>query len=151
MNEVLNSLYEWQLMGLCIEREAGGESYEGRVAVGTVILERADKKGWFGKTIREVILKKWQFSWTMKEAGQAYYKESIFIAANWNSEYGKRKSLRECCDIALKMVSGEIPRDPDLVGCYNYLNPEVAAKTKADWLSHGMKAVKVIGKHEFFI
>ena len=145
----------WQLMGLCIEREAGGESREGRIAVGTVILERVDHRNWDGKTIQEVILKPWQFSWTMdgKGVNHDYYEESVHILSHWQEEYDSNNALKECCQIAMGLLQGAIPRDPDLakVNCCQYLNPVVAAKTKAEWLSKGMKLVKKIGHHEFFV
>jgi len=151
--QIFESLTDWQLMGLCIEREASGEPYEGKVAVGTVILERVDHRNWDGKTVREVILKPWQFSWTMEEAGKNYYEESVYIAANWVDAYRHSKALQECCDIATKMIMHDIPRDPDLaaVNCCQYLNPKVAKASKEKWLKGGMKVVKVIGHHEFFV
>ncbi len=150
---MFESLTDWQLMGLCIEREAGGEIYEGRVAVGTVILERVDHRNWDGKTIQEVILKPWQFSWTMEEAGKSYYDESVKIASDWIEEHRKRRALQECCLIATGMLQDVVPRDPDLaaVNCCQYLNPKVAAKTKEKWLATGMKTIKTIGHHEFFV
>ena len=42
--------------------EARGEGKEGQIAVGHVIKNRAEKKTWYGKTIMDVCLKKWQFS-----------------------------------------------------------------------------------------
>jgi len=52
--QIFDSLEPWQAMGLCIEREAGGEPREGKIAVATVILERVDHRSWDGKTIKEV-------------------------------------------------------------------------------------------------
>ena len=149
-------------MGLCIEREAGGEPYEGRVDVGTVILERVDHRGWDGKTIKEVVLWRWQFSWTMpeaeksapyyKEKGPLYYMGSVEIASDWVEAFRKSKALQECCEIATKMISGETPRDPVLaaVNCCQYLNPKVAPDQKNKWLASGMRVIKKTGKHEFF-
>ena len=150
---IFERLADWQLMGLCIEREAGGEPREGRIAVGTVILERVDHRAWDGGTIKEVILKPWQFSWTMPEAGKAYYDEAVKIASNWVEEYRKRTALQECCDIVVKMFQDEISRDPDLaaVNCCQYLNPGVASETKKKWLAAGMKSIKIINNHEFFV
>jgi hypothetical protein len=147
------ALSDRQLLGLNIEREAGGESREGRIAVGTVALERVDHRDWDGKTIREVILKPWQFSWTMPEAGEDYYLEAVEIAANFSTVYSCNLPLVECCIIARELLQGEIPRDPDLaaVHCCQYLNPKTAAATKRKWLKAGMKVIKVIGNHEFFI
>lgn len=151
--KIFESLTDWQLMGLCLEREAGGEPYEGRVAVGTVIFERVDHRDWDGKTIKEVILKPWQFSWTMPEAGESYYDESVKIASNWIDEYRKRVSLQDCCLIATGMIQCVVPRDPDLakVNCCQYMNPKTAGKGQKDkLLAAGMKVIKKIGAHEFF-
>lgn len=149
---IFKSLADWQLMGLCIEREASGEPREGRVAVGTVILERVDHRAWDGQTIREVILKPWQFSWTMPEAGESYYEEAVYIAQNWIEQYRQDQALYECCKISCGMLQGDIPRDPDLaaVHCCQYLNPVVAGKTRRAWLAAGMRSIKAIGAHEFF-
>jgi hypothetical protein len=151
--KIFLALVNWQLMGLCIEREAGGEPKEGRIAVGTVILERVDHRKWDGNTIQEVVLWPSQFSWTMPEWGEGYYAESVKIAANWVDEYRKRKALQECCEIATKMIQGEIPRDPDLaaVNCCQYMNPKTAQPGQRDkLLNAGMKSIKIICHHEFF-
>lgn len=145
-------LADWQLMGLCIYREAQGEPVEGLIAVGTVILERVDHRKWDGTNISDVILLPWQFSWTMPEAGSDYYNESYRIAASWVDEYRTRKGLRDCCAIANGLLFKSTPRDPDLaaVNCCQYLNPKVAAKTRAEWIEKGMTSIKVISHHEFF-
>jgi hypothetical protein len=146
------ALPDWELMGLCIQREAGGEPREGKIAVGTVILERVDHRSWDGKTVQEVILWPSQFSWTMEQAGKDYYDESVYMASHWSEEYEHDKALRECCEIARGLLQGEIPRDPILAAanCCQYLNPKVAAKTKEKWLKAGMTVIKKICNHEFF-
>ena len=149
---IFKALADWQLMGLCIEREAAGEPREGRIAVGTVILERVDHRKWDGNTIRDVILMTWQFSWTMPEAGEDYYLEAVSMAADWVTAYRDNEALRECGHIACDMLQGTIPRDPDLaaVHCCQYLNPVVAGKTRQKWIAAGMRSIKAIGNHEFF-
>lgn len=150
---IFTLLADWQLLGLCIEREASGEPREGRIAVGTVILERVDHRKWDGTTLREVILWPWQFSWTMPEAGVDYYEDSVLIAADWVRSYAKDEALRECAAIALGILQGTIPRDPDLaaVHCCQYLNPKIAHETREKWIKAGMGIVKTIGRHEFFV
>ena len=56
--------YELILLMLCIWREARGETFEAKHAVGWVIRNRAMKPGkqWYGNDWEEVILKPWQFS-----------------------------------------------------------------------------------------
>lgn len=148
-------LEDYQIMGLCIEREASGEPREGRIAVGTVILERVDHRNWDGKTIHEVILKPWQFSWTMPQAGVDYYNKSVMIAQDFDEYYQHKIDLRDCADLAKDMIAGTVPRDPDLakVHCCEYLNPRIpsAQRTKIKWLASGMKVVKTIKHHEFFV
>ena len=149
---IFDALSDWQLMGLCIEREAGGESREGQIAVGTVILERVDHRGWDGETIHEVILMPWQFSWTMPAAGRDYYNRTVRMAEHWDDMYEKSDSLKRCTEIAIGILSGAIPRDPDLtaVHCCQYLNPKEAPNIKEKWLKASMTVIKTIGKHAFF-
>jgi hypothetical protein len=150
---IFEALTDWQLLGLNIEREAGGEPREGRIAIGTITLERVDHRKWDGNTIQEVILWPWQFSWTMPEAGEDYYEVAVRIARNFDSFYALSKPLAECVAIARGLIDGTIPRDPDLKDCFQYLNPKAsksAAKTKSKWLAAGMTIIKKIGKHEFF-
>jgi len=55
--------HETQCMTEVIYREAPDEPYEGKLAVGTVVMNRVRMKS-FPKTICEVIYQKGQFSWT---------------------------------------------------------------------------------------
>ena len=141
-----------ELMGLCIEREAGGEILEGKIGVGTVILDRVEKHDWEGKTIQEVILHPWQFSWTMPQAGEAYYDATVKMLSEWEKTKASDHMVAFCIDLAKKLISGEQARDAVLHEhkCCQYLNPETAAPTKEKWLAAGMKVIKEIGKHEFF-
>lgn len=150
---IFKLLADWQLLGLCIEREASGEPREGRIAVATVVLERVDHRKWDGNTIQQVILMPWQFSWTMPECGEAYYDEAVYIAKEWVDAYREDKTLRECCAIASGMLQGTIPRDPILAAAHvcQYMNPKTAEPgQKEKLLKAGMYVVKAIGHHEFF-
>lgn len=156
---IFGALPDADLMGLCIEREAGGEFRAGRIAVGTVILERVDHRAWDGNTIKEVILKPWQFSWTMPEAGKGYYEESVRIARDWVPQYTARPTLQACVAIAQDMIKGIIPRDVDLEAahCCEYVAGEFRKRLDAHpeikgnrWWQR-MKLLKIIGGHEFYI
>jgi len=50
------------LMALAAYREARGESFDGKRGVCHVIQNRANKPGWWGRDIKSVILKPYQFS-----------------------------------------------------------------------------------------
>lgn len=60
---LFKELNDVELLALCIWSEARGEPLKGQVAVGHVVMNRVRGSDWFGKTIRGVILKKYQFSW----------------------------------------------------------------------------------------
>ncbi|MCX5828745.1 MAG: cell wall hydrolase [Deltaproteobacteria bacterium] len=165
---IFELLADWQLLGLNIEREASTEPYEGRVAIATIVFERVDHRGWDGRTIMEVILKPWQFSWTMPEAGTAYYEKAVWIAATWVDAYRTMPALQECCEIATGMIAHNIPRDPDLarVHCCQYLTSALRKLTDRQWAEEtdpvkkakidarrwwkDMKLIKTIGAHEFY-
>lgn len=151
--KIFASLADWQLMGLCIYMEASGEPREGRIAVGTVILERVNHRDWDGNDIKSVILKPWQFSWTMPEAGESYYERGVRIAEAWVDAYRGNPALQECCAIATGLLQGAIPRDADLaaVHCCQYMNPRTAEKGQEErLLEAGMKIVKDVGRHRFY-
>lgn len=61
--DIFMVLTDMQLAGLCIKSEAQGEPLIGQLAVAYVVFNRVAAQTWFGKDIREVILKPFQFSW----------------------------------------------------------------------------------------
>lgn len=50
------------LMALVVYREARSESSAARLGVAFAVMNRVAKPGWWGKTVREVLFKPWQFS-----------------------------------------------------------------------------------------
>jgi spore germination cell wall hydrolase CwlJ-like protein len=50
------------LLALVVWREARGEGYHAQVAVAYSILNRVEKPSWWGRTLAQVIAKKWQYS-----------------------------------------------------------------------------------------
>ncbi|MGM0603721.1 MAG: cell wall hydrolase [Bacillota bacterium] len=110
------------LLARVIHGEARGEDFRGKVAVGSVIINRV-KSSLFPDTIREVILQKGQFSSLMD--GQAnYYPGEEEVAA-------ARAAL--------------IGYDPSFGSLYFY-NPDVA--TNVGWISR-RNYVRRIGEHVF--
>jgi hypothetical protein len=135
------------LMGLTIYGEARGESRAGRIAVGTVILERAEHRGWDGKTIEEVCLWPYQFScYLPSDPNRATLKR---IADDWQYHVAMDRELFTCAALARGLMNHLIPPDPDIVAahCCQYLTP--AAKNAVDWWK-SMKFVKRVGGHEFY-
>lgn len=144
------NLNEKQVMGLTIYREASGEPPEGKIAVGTVILERVEHRNWDGKTVQEVCLWRRQFS-CFDETDKGFGK-TLHTAEAWDQCLATDFSLMDSYSIAVGMLAGIIPRNPILAAahCCQYLNPRVASETKARWLAAGMKVILAIKNHEFF-
>ena len=49
-------------LALVVWREARGESYEGKAAVASSIMNRVVRPSWWGRDLFSVIFKKWQYS-----------------------------------------------------------------------------------------
>lgn len=114
--------------------EARGEGRDGIIAVIWVILNRANKPGWWGKNVIEVCYSPLQFScWNITDPN---YKKLAFIDLT-------SRTFMYILGITLEVFSGTIP---DITfGATNYhaedVNPEWAAKM--------FKTIK-IGKHIFY-
>ena len=127
-----------EILARTIEAEAASESYEGRVAVGAVIANRA-ASGSMGKGIKGVILKKGQFSPWNSYTGYA------------KGEQGKDmlrlKPSESSYEAAKAILTGDY--EDKTKGATHYLNPDVS---KPDWLPD-MKSRKrgtvSIGRHLF--
>lgn len=62
VTQTLAGMTDKDLLALCVWRESRGESYLAKLGVAYVIRNRASQSKWWGKSIREVILKPYQFS-----------------------------------------------------------------------------------------
>ena len=151
MNQAFLALDERQIMGLTICREAGGEPDEGKLAVGTVILERVDHRSWDGCTVQEVCL--WPKQFSCYNTFDKGYGKTLHMAEQWDQCFATDFSLMNCYSLAVGMLSGVIPRHPILAAahCCQYLNPKWASATKDRWLHAGMKVILKVGGHEFFV
>jgi len=58
----LAALSEVSLVALLLWGEARGETTAGMLAVAHVVLNRVARDGWYGGSVKEVVLKPWQFS-----------------------------------------------------------------------------------------
>lgn len=140
-----NDLAEDRLLALCIWAEARGEGVEGRIAVGSVVLNRVDygrkHDPWgrrYGDSVHTVILAPYQFSWTMSNDPQ--YKRCVGIAQEWDER--DNPGLDICLDIARGLLSGKTPRN--VKGIYYHT---LAVKPK--W-AEKLKVERVIGNHIFY-
>jgi len=108
--------------------EARGESLEGKIAIGHVVLNRARKNG---ISMKEVILKPYQFSWANHEARPPIGDYQAFIEC--------QKAAIQCLE---KQLEGKTLSGADL-----YYNPAVASPEWAK--SDKVKEICVIGNHRF--
>jgi len=58
----LTHLWHTALLALMLWREARGESDEAKIAVAHTVVNRVAHPGWWGRTVDDVIAKKWQYS-----------------------------------------------------------------------------------------
>ena len=110
-----------------IYHEARGETVAGQIAVSHVVVNRCLKHG---VTVKDVILKPWQFSWH-----------------NHNSyppieEY---EALQKSLEVA-EMVLDERLSGKDMRGADHYFNPK---KVLPEWASK-MKFIARVGDHDFY-
>lgn len=123
------------IMALTVWGEARGESHLGQQAVAHVILNRfRQQKGYWGKTIRDVCLKRHQFTcWNSKDPNYRRFGAASNTPA-WES--------------CVKAVYAALfhPGDDPTNGATYYFNPEVV---QPDWAT-SMKQTNVIGDHAFY-
>ena len=118
-----SSISETQLLARAINGEARGESYEGQVAVGAVILNRVRDPN-FPKTIAGVI-----------------YQPGAFTAVDDGQINVPIDSGSSVVQAAQDAMDGWDPTD----GCLYYWNPSTATSS---WI-WSRQIVKKIGKHNF--
>lgn len=147
MTDVFRKLTDTQLLALTIYGEARGESLAGRIAVGSVILERVNHRAWDGRTIQEVCLKPWQFS-CYNEMDPNFGKLAK-IAEQWDQAMALDPALNDCYTIASGLLDGSIPRTPEIAAsnCCQYATAAGAKSVKWD---DKMTVVARIGNHIFY-
>jgi len=144
-NRIFKKLDDVKLLAITIYGEARGEPLAGKIAVASVVLNRFKKNSWFGKTLKDVILKPYQFSCFNEDDPNRI--KLLAIAQNWDMFYQKDKVLRECYDIASKFLD---PNDITILKDNVFSATHYKTKNcKADWADK-MQLTAVIGNHEFY-
>ncbi len=90
---------ELRLMSAIINCEAGGESYQGKLAVGIVVVNRMNSKA-FPNTLRGVIYQKGQFS----PVRNGMLKKKL---AQYDAGKTKSKQWKDCIKAAKEALEGE--------------------------------------------
>jgi hypothetical protein len=152
LQDTFGHLTDVRIMALTIYGEARGESREGKIAVGSVILERVEHRGWDGKTIIDVCLCPYQFSCFLP-SDPNYYALKL-IAEDWNTKYMRSPVLQECHQIADGLIRGDIHRTPEIVAanCCQYVTASwrKAAPVQSNRWWEKMTMIAAIGNHEFY-
>lgn len=104
-----------ELLALTLDAEAGGEGYDGMLAAGSVIANRAKTDG-YGGDISEVIMKPGQFSAWNSVTGYANGEGGLDMAS--------RNPSKDAYAVADSILSGKY-EDPT-GGATHYYNPSVA-------------------------
>lgn len=126
------------ILALAVYRESRGESYQGKLAVAHVILNRVRDARW-PDTVRDVILQPWQFSAFNKNDSQV----TVFPKAEFDSAW--EESFRA----AQEALAGGV----DLThGSNHYLNAETVLKTSGALPTWAKPEAKIltIGSHDFY-
>ena len=139
--DIFWELREDQLLALVMWAEARNESYDGIRAVGSVILNRREKNGWFGHNLYEVILKPFQFS--CFNSNDPQFTKLVNMANDWSYAYAKIASLRTCHYLAEGLLDGTVKKYDDITHYHTVdCNPH--------WDDH-MKLAFTLGNHEFYM
>lgn len=116
--------------------EARGEGLSGMEAVACVVMNRARKPGWWGRDVKGVCLKKWQFScWNENDPNRR-------IILNLTDQFSIYRDARK---IAERAINGEM-KDFTL-GATHYF---VKSMPKPPAWSKGLKPCFVLGNHAFY-
>lgn len=115
--------------------EARGDGWEGMQAVANVVMNRAAIGGWWGSTVKDVCLKRWQF--TAWEAAPLGNRERMLSVDESNAAFAM------ALQIAAAAVAGQLP---DITGgATHYHNASVSPK----WASSATVSAQV-GGHTFY-
>jgi spore germination cell wall hydrolase CwlJ-like protein len=130
-----SDLSDREILALTLQAEAGGEGYEGMLAVGSVIKNRVDVGG-YGKGIRGVIMKPAQFS--------AWNSVTGYAGGEGGLNMDKMRPSKTALEAADRILSGSY-EDPT-GGATHYYNPSVATPK---WGPKNTKDWRTIGGHIF--
>lgn len=118
---------QWALLPKTIYYEARGEPFEGKVAVGEVLMARTRAKYRGKQNVAAVALDKFQFSPYLGPVDEIDPEDDVFL---------------ECCNAAALAISGTTNYAK---GALHFLNPDIA---RPSWYDPA-KVVASIGNHEF--
>ena len=140
------------VLAMTLYGEARGEANAGLRAVAAVIMNRVERaearlpRGmWWGNTVREVCLKRGQFScWNSGPPPDPNRAKMFRALEGWQLDRFHAQNFNRCHNVALKTLCPCPPSDPTS-GSTHYHTVGLEA-----WWSRGHTPVVVIGAHEFY-
>lgn len=123
-----------EILGRTIWAEARGESLEGKIAVANSVLNRVEKKSWYGNTISKVCLKPYAYSCWLPSDPNFQKLKSITTAD---------PVFAQCMAVAKDGADGIL--EDNIEGATHYK----VVGSYAKW-AQGKEPCIVIGRHEFF-
>ena len=138
-------LSDEQLMALCIYGEARDQGLDGMLAVGSVVMNRLRRQTWMGKTVKEVILKRYQFS-CFNETDPN--RKLLALAADDFQGATERDGwLRAAYWVAIGILDHYLASNVAMAT--NYFRPSANAADPS-WTKE-MQFIKKIGDHFFYV
>lgn len=132
----INTATAADILARTIGGEARGDGIEGMSAVANVVMNRVARPGWWGKSVKEICLKPYQFSaWDEGDPNRP-------IITAWDTGFS---IYREALDIATRALMGQLP-DITNGGTSYYAR---SMKTLPKW-AEGRTPCAEIGGHLFF-
>lgn len=114
--------------------EARGEGEKGMQAVGNVILNRVSRGGWYGASVKDVVLKPYQFScWNENDINRSKIENLSFNDLQKSGAY----------EIAQKLISGKLG---DITNGATHYH----AKNIVPYWASSMSKTAEIGNHIFY-
>ena len=128
---------DFMLLARTLFGEARGEEHDGKKAVAMVIFNRVKAKSWYGRTVREVILKPWQFSaWNENDPNRNQMEYEKITSS---------KALRRCVKAVLDAIEDNRKGVDITHGSTHYH----AGFVRPQW-SEGKTPAVLIGGHVFY-
>ena len=135
-----------ELLARPIYGEARDQGEDGMAAVGNVVINRLNKKSWYGDTIEEIIKLPEQFSvFNAETKPESYSMDDNYkatISATTDDPY-----FVQSMEIARGLLDGRIKDNTE--GATHYFNPDKADPYWKD--SPNMTSIKKIGNHSFYL
>jgi energy-coupling factor transporter ATP-binding protein EcfA2 len=113
-------------------REARGATQEAKVAVAFTVLERIALHGWMGKTVEEVLGRKWQYSSLAAPGDPQLIK--------WPDS--EDPSFQECMAVASAVLGGDVPNP--VPGATHYYDSSI---TPPKWAPVATFCGKIVSPH----